>query len=204
MLSAPVKSARRISSLFNMKTNRDSTSSSTSSGSPKQMPSNTHLSVDHRRARSHSRPAVRHASSPQPHSTEARPTTSHGFDPDHLDLNSPLPPPPSLYAINQDLSDSGPPQQSHSRQGSRSASATRGPGARSRTPDPHSHQRRRSWMLGKSNSVVIDAPAVGDQYDLNAFDAWVAGLDQKIPYDLARLMQGEQVSCSLTSGLNGD
>lgn len=192
MLSAPVKSARRISSLFNMKTNRDSASSSTSSGSPKQMPSNTHLSVDHRRARSHSRPAVRHASSPQPHSTEARPTTSHGFDPDHLDLNSPLPPPPSLYAINQDLGDSGPSQRSHSR----SASATRGPGARSRTPDPHSHQRRRSWMPGKANSIVIDAPAVGDQHDLNAFDAWVAGLDQKIPYDLARLMQGEQVSCS--------
>ncbi|KUL85563.1 hypothetical protein ZTR_08033 [Talaromyces verruculosus] len=171
MLSAPVKSARRISSLFNMKTNRDSASSSTSSGSPKQMPSNTHLSVDHRRARSHSRPAVRHASSPQPHSTEARPTTSHGYDPDHLDLNSPLPPPPSF----------------------RSASATRGPGARSKTPDPHSHQRRRSWMPGKANSIVFDAPVASEQYDLNAFDAWVAGLDQKIPYDLARLMQGEQI-----------
>lgn len=192
MLSAPVKSARRISSLFNMKTNRDSASSSTSSGSPKQLPSSTHLSVDHRRARSHSRPAVRHASSPQPQSTEARPTTSHGFDPDHLDLNTPLPPPPSLYAINQDLGDSGPSQRSHSR----SASATRGAGARSRTPDPHSHQRRRSWMPGKSNSIVIDAPIASDQYDLNAFDAWVAGLDQKIPYDLTRLMQGEQVSCS--------
>jgi hypothetical protein len=59
-------------------------------------------------------------------------------------------------------------------------------------------------MLGKSNSIVVDAPVVGDQHELNAFDAWVAGLDQKIPYDLARLMQGEQVSCSLTSGLNGD
>lgn len=50
-------------------------------------------------------------------------------------------------------------------------------------------------MPGKANSVVVDAPVVGDQYDLNAFDAWVAGLDQKIPYDLARLIQGEQVSC---------
>jgi hypothetical protein len=51
-------------------------------------------------------------------------------------------------------------------------------------------------MPGKSNSIVIDAPFSGDQFDLNAFDAWVAGLDQKVPYDLARLMQGEQVSCS--------
>lgn len=41
---------------------------------------------------------------------------------------------------------------------------------------------------------MIDAPAASDQYDLNAFDAWVAGLDQKITYDLGRLMQGEQVS----------
>lgn len=51
-------------------------------------------------------------------------------------------------------------------------------------------------MPGKANSIVIDAPMASNQYDLNAFDAWVAGLDQKIPYDLARLMQGEQVSCS--------
>ncbi|OKL64363.1 hypothetical protein UA08_01086 [Talaromyces atroroseus] len=197
MLSAPAKSARRISSLFNMKTNRDSTSSSTSSGSPKQMPTNntsgsTHLSADHTRARSHSRPAVRHASSPQPHSTASRPTTSHGgaLEPDSLDLDAPLPPPPSLLDINQDLIEPGPSssQPSHSRQGSRSTSAT--PAARSRTPDTLASHRRRSWMPGKSNSVLLDGPDAGDQ---PLFDAWVAGLDQKIPYDIASLVRGEQI-----------
>lgn len=197
MLSAPVKSARRISSLFNMKSNRDSTSSSTSSGSPKQMPANSHLAVDHKRARSHSRPAVRHASSPQPHSTGTRPTTSYGgvHDPDHFDLNTPLPPPPSLTAINQDLNDSGPssPQSSsHSRQSSRDTSATRRPRSQSRVADTQGHNRRRSWMPGKTNSIFMDAPDAGDPSD--GINAWVAGLDQKIPYDLQPLLRGDQVS----------
>lgn len=193
MLSAPAKSARRISSLFNMKSNRDSTSSSTSSGSPKQSATNEYLSVDHRRARSHSRPAVRHASSPEPHSVASRPKTSYGV-PDDLDVNTPLQPPPSLLDINQDLNEPGPssPQQSRSRQGNRSTSAAP---ARSKTPDVQAHNRRRSWMPGKTSSVIFDSPDPSEESQNHGFDAWVAGLDQKIPYDLTPLVRGERVSC---------
>ncbi|KAH8698975.1 hypothetical protein BGW36DRAFT_358483 [Talaromyces proteolyticus] len=191
MLSAP-NTARRISSLFNLKTNRESAASSTSSGSPKQSP-DRYLAPDHRRARSHSRPAVRHASSPQPNigESEGRPRTSHGaIEP--LDLDTPLPPPPSLLSINQDLDDPGSQRGSHSRQGSRSSS----PGP-SKSFDPRSHNRRKSWMLGKG-SVSLPRPDTGiprleveDPY--SGVDAWIAGLEQKIPYELEALTRGDRV-----------
>lgn len=176
MLSAP-NTARRISSLFNLKGNRDSAASSTSSGSPKLSPDNR-LTADHRRARSQSRPAVRHASSPQPNSADARPRTSHGpIEP--FDLDAPLPPPPSLLTVNQDLDDPSSQRSSHSRQGSAS------------------HNRRRSWMPSRASmsiprqDMVATQPEPEDPH--HGFDAWIAGLEQKIPYDLEALTRGDQV-----------
>ncbi|CRG89399.1 hypothetical protein PISL3812_06435 [Talaromyces islandicus] len=175
MLSAP-NTARRISSLFNLKSNRDSAASSTSSGSPKLSPDNR-LTADHRRARSQSRPTVRHASSPQPNSADSRPRTSHGpIEP--LDLEAPLPPPPSLLTINQDLDEPGSQRTSHSRQGSAS------------------HNRRRSWMPGRASMSMPrqDMASQAEPEDAYpGFDAWIAGLEQKIPYDLEALTRGDQI-----------
>ncbi|KAL1962382.1 hypothetical protein VTN77DRAFT_9721 [Rasamsonia byssochlamydoides] len=178
MLSAPVKSARRISSLLNLGSNRDSRSLK-----PQQKDSPDLSAQPSGRARSSSRPA-RHASAPQPNSTESRPKTSSGpIDP--LDLNDPLPPPPSLLAVNKALSEGG-----DSRPGSRDSSPALAPPSRPGTPG-ESHPRlskRKSWMPGKLRS-----PSSMD-VRVHEYEAWVAGLDQKIPYDLGPLSRGEVIT----------
>lgn len=190
MLSAPVKSARRISSLLNLGSSSKQPSDQTTS--PDLPPQNTG------RARSSSRPA-RHASSPLPQSPASRPKTSSGpVEP--LDLND-LPPPPSLLAVNQALSDSG----SNSRPGSRGASGSRPSSSAGLTPHTLAPSfqpgtpgeragKRRSWMPGKSRSPSVEMRN-------HEYEAWVAGLDQKIPYDLGPLVRGEAVR-TLT-GLTG-
>ncbi|OQE46580.1 hypothetical protein PENCOP_c001G05498 [Penicillium coprophilum] len=179
MLSAPVKSAKRISSLFSLGS-KDRDSSSTVSS-----PVNSE-NIDGRR-RSSSKP-TRHVSTPNPvFSSEPRTM------PDSLDMES-LPPPPSLLAVNQDLANSAPSSpvgrpQSRGRDVSRPSSSA-GLAIPGSTPDsrPSTPSKRRSWMPGRSRASSIDKrptpmlPA-----------AWIAGLDQKVVYDLGPLSRGEQI-----------
>lgn len=187
MLSAPVKSAKRISSLFSLGSkDRDSHSSPTSSPVLK---SAENSSIDKRR-RSSSRP-TRHVSAPNG-AFGSEPRTM----PDNLDLES-LPPPPSLLAVNQDLANSVPSSptgrpQSRGRDMSRPSSSA-GLAIPGSNPDsrPSTPSKRRSWMPGRSRASSVDKrptpllPA-----------AWIAGLDQKVVYDLGPLSSGEQVCTS--------
>ncbi|KAJ6031990.1 hypothetical protein N7540_002722 [Penicillium herquei] len=192
MLSAPVKSAKRISSLFSLGSHKDHGSPAGSPGSPAFNPSD---GSNDRRRRSSSRP-TRHVSTPNAaFSSEPRTIPNAPLD---FDLES-LPPPPSLLAVNSDLASSAPSSpttgrpQSRGREMSRPASAVglAIPGA---TPDsrPSTPSKRRSWMPGmgaRSRAGSIDkrppAPSMPS--------AWIAGLDQKVPYDLGPLARGEQV-----------
>lgn len=191
MLSAPVKSARRISSLLTLGSNKDNPASDDSQRlSPHLAPQ------ERRRARSAS---TRHEPVPYIHAEGTRPTTSSG-PARPLDFNAPLPPPPSLLDVNQTLVDPSaltPPNQlrRQSRDGSSRPSSRRNssvgpspptvlhPSSRAGSPG---NERRRSWVSPKSRSTSIDARAMG-------FSAWVAGLEQKIPYDLGALTRGEPV-----------
>ncbi|KAJ5488127.1 hypothetical protein N7453_011581 [Penicillium expansum] len=184
MLSAPVKSAKRISSLFSLGSkDRDSHSSTVSS----PVLNSSENPIDKRR-QSSSKP-TRHVSTPNAvFSSEPRTM------PDNLDMES-LPPPPSLLAVNQDLANSTPSSpvgrpQSRGRDMSRPSSSAgltipgSTPDSRPSTPS----SKRRSWMPGRSRASSIDKrptpmlPA-----------AWIAGLDQKVVYDLGPLSRGEQV-----------
>jgi hypothetical protein len=206
MLSAPAKSARRISSLFNVRSSRDSgTLSASSSGSPNLHPDQQHMGSRQSRPRSSSRPAVRHASSPQPNSTESHLSTSHGpVEPLDLDHSTgPLQPPPSLLAVNNELHDDSSSRGRHGRTGSRSSSvprplssaglaaSIRGVSSRRTSPDS---QNRLSLMIGKPEDGSMGSPLA------HGYDAWVAGLDQKIPYDLEPLAQGETVRSNVFTG----
>ncbi|KAK4866450.1 hypothetical protein LT330_008382 [Penicillium expansum] len=184
MLSAPVKSAKRISSLFSLGSkDRDSHSSTVSS----PVLNSSENPIDKRR-QSSSKP-TRHVSTPNAvFSSEPRTM------PDNLDMES-LPPPPSLLAVNQDLANSTPSSpvgrpQSRGRDMSRPSSSAgltipgSTPDSRPSTPS----SKRRSWMPGRSRASSIDKrptpmlPA-----------AWIAGLDQKVVYDLGPLSRGEQI-----------
>lgn len=186
MLSAPVKSAKRISSLFSLGSNKDHGSSSPSpNGSP------DHIANDKPRSSSRS---ARHVSSPHVLSTESRPGPVSGPI-DDLDLNEPLPPPPSLLAVNQDLADSAR-NSSNGRPQSRGRPSTSGglapPGSRSdsRPGTPtDARNKRRSWMPGRSRASSVDTRQIMP----NTCSAWVAGLEQKVVYDLGPLVKGQQV-----------
>lgn len=192
MLSAPVKSAKRISSLFSLSSNRDAPTSPSSPRSPSlPRPSPDQIPQDRRR-RSSSRPA-RLSSAP------VIPNFSHPVSPgpvDGFDLDSPLPPPPSLLAVNQDLADhasnspDGRPQSRGRRMSSGRPSSSGGlavPGG----PDsrPGTPSKRRSWMPGRARASSVDVRPAQPQLP----SAWIAGLEHKILYDLGPLGRGEQV-----------
>ncbi|KAL1998124.1 hypothetical protein VTN02DRAFT_6820 [Thermoascus thermophilus] len=208
MLSAPAKSAKRISSLFSLGSAKDNGSSASPSASPRLKSVPDH--AGHDRTRSNSRTTRRHVSSPQVLSSETRPVQQQQQPPppqtpgalDDLDLNAPLPPPPSLLAVNQDLADTAgnaPDARPQSRGRSRPSSSAGGlapPGSapipRPGTPsDSNKASRRRSWMPGRSRASSVDHRAnhAGSQMP----SAWVAGLDQKVPYDIGPLLRGEPV-----------
>lgn len=187
MLSAPVKSAKRISSLFSL-SNKDQ-NSPVSPASP-NFPSD---GSQDRRRRSHSRP-TRHVSTPNPGS-EPRTIPSPM---ERFDLDS-LPPPPSLTSVNQDLASSAPNTpngrpSSRGRELARPASSG-GLAVPGSAPDsrPSTPSKRRSWMPGamgarsRASSVDMRRPPP------NLPAAWIAGLDQKVVYDLGPLSRGEQV-----------
>jgi hypothetical protein len=49
-------------------------------------------------------------------------------------------------------------------------------------------------MIGKPEDGSMGSPLA------HGYDAWVAGLDQKIPYDLEPLVRGEPVRSNLFTG----
>lgn len=202
MLSAPAKQAKRISSLFSLNSNKErgsNPSSPTGSpGFPRPSPDGTPAESNDRR---------RSSRSPQPGSSsyfdrpEPRRVASQGVLGD-VDLDGPLPPPPSLLAVNHDLADGDNRSQQgrsrsreRSRSGSRSASrpgSSRGLTVPGSAPDsrPSTPAKRRSWMPGKSRTSSRDWSA--DQPSAG----WIAGLDHKIHYDLEKLVRGDRVSCA--------
>lgn len=204
MLSAPVKSARRISSFFSSSSNNDDTTSVASKRQSPQRPHSSRLvraSPDrasnghfYNSSRNASQSSLRGRSPHDPHIRNPLPPEGR------FDLNSPLPPPPSLMDVNQDLaqdlakpvrasSPDGDPRR-HSRSASRpssSGSLSMSEPRRSRTPTSHVNKRK-SWMPGmqlRPESIIEQRPPVPS--------AWVAGLDQRVPYDLEPLSRGEQV-----------
>lgn len=186
MLSAPAKSARRISSLFALKS-RDSAAQS-DSPSPDLGPT-----VDHRRNGSSSHVSPRHVSSPAAHPSDIRPTAGLGNFPVPDDLSA-LPPPPPLVAINQDLADDG----AHNPQarGRRSLSLSRPSSLIGLLPSRPS-SRAGSPEAGKRGSLVSGKHAQPSASPMEARsanpDAWIAGLNEKVPYDLGPLVRGEPV-----------
>lgn len=199
MLSAPIKSAKRISSIFSLGSHKDHSSDTSSPTSSPRIPKNSpdHVPSDkfHHRHRQSSSRTTHSGSSPSVSDAhESRPGTLASIDP--LDLESPLPPPPSLLEVNQDLADtaaSSPDGRPQSRGRSRSGS---GGGGRSTSsaglsvndaPRPRTPSKRRSWIPGRTRSDSVDLKAVQTP------NAWIAGLDQKVVYDLEPLAKGEQV-----------
>lgn len=196
MLSAPVRSAKRISSLFSLGSNKDgSLSSSPNSPSfPKHSPDQYPQDVQ-QRPRSSSRPA-RLVSNPQSDYSDTRSIRTTGPI-DQFDLDEPLPPPPSLLAVNQDLANSannspdGRPQ-SRGRPSSAGGLFVPGTGPDSRPGTP---SKRRSWIPGRARASSVDARPQNTNTQMPS--AWIAGLDQKILYDVGPLIRGEQV-CRLS------
>ncbi|OJJ74336.1 hypothetical protein ASPBRDRAFT_52463 [Aspergillus brasiliensis CBS 101740] len=198
MLSAPVKSAKRISSLFSLGSNRDSSIPSSPASPNLPKPSSPDQLPQDARPRSASRP-IRAVSNPQSDYTDAR-TPVSPIPNDGFDLDEPLQPPPSLLAVNQDLANSAPnspdgrPQsRGRGRSGSRPSSAAglfvpgSGPDSRPGTPS----SKRRSWMPGRARASSVDPrPATTTTAGPNA---WIAGLEQKILYDLEPLARGDQI-----------
>ncbi|CBF88796.1 hypothetical protein AN0781.2 [Aspergillus nidulans FGSC A4] len=195
MLSAPVKSAKRISSLFSLGSHKDA-SSPTSPRSPSLSRPSPDQSSHDTRPRSSSRPARLSSAPAVPNFSHP----GHGASPSPMkdnfeDLDAPLPPPPSLYAVNSDLAEStsnspdGRPQSrgrrlSSSRPGSSGGLAVpSGPDSRPGTPS-----KRRSWMPGRARASSID---VRSSPQLPS--AWIAGLEHKILYDMGPLGRGEQI-----------
>lgn len=191
MLSAPVKSAKRISSLFSLGSNKDA-SNPPSPRSP-SMPKPAPDQVPHdSRPRSSSRPA-RIVSNPVPNFSQ--PLSPSTMNMDQFD-DSPLPPPPSLLTVNQDLADSAPnspdlrPQSRGRRLSSSRPSSSAGLGVPGSGTDsrPGTPSKRRSWMPGRARASSMD---VRSSPQLPS--AWIAGLEHKVPYDLGPLGRGEQV-----------
>ncbi|KAJ5578445.1 uncharacterized protein N7459_007409 [Penicillium hispanicum] len=195
MLSAPVKSAKRISSLFSLGSHKDNNSPSASPATSPGFGPSADTSQDRRR-RSHSRP-VRHVSTPNAVLSEPR-TVPNAGSMDDFDLES-LPPPPSLLAVNHDLASSAPSSPVDSRPRSRGREMSRpsssaGLAIPGSTPDsrPGTPSKRRSWMpgmVGRSRASSVDRRVPAQMLP----GAWIAGLDQKVVYDLGPLSRGEQI-----------
>jgi hypothetical protein len=122
---------------------------------------------------------------------------SAGLGPPTLDIMAamPLVPPPVISADGLPR-----PQSTHSsgqasREGSRSRPTTPNmltpfdnlPSSRPQTPTSAKVSKRRSWLPGKS-----EKGAAGQEQ--HESQAWIAGLKEHIPYNLAPLINGEKAS----------
>ncbi|KAF7717173.1 Uncharacterized protein PECH_004025 [Penicillium ucsense] len=189
MLSAPVKSAKRISSLFSLGSSKDhNPPSSPSLNSSAENPQG-------KRRRSSSRP-TRHVSTPAAVYSEPRTIPSASLS--DFDLKS-LPPPPSLLTLNQELATSPSSSPTDSRPRSRGRDSTRPPSSaglavpRSNPESrPDTPSKRKSWMPGmmaRSRAGSVDKRVPTPSLP----SAWIAGLDQKVLYDLEPLSRGGQI-----------
>ncbi|RAL05305.1 uncharacterized protein BO80DRAFT_440894 [Aspergillus ibericus CBS 121593] len=198
MLSAPVKSAKRISSLFSLGSNRDSSIPSSPASPNLPKPSPDQLPQD-ARPQSAARP-IRAVSNTHSDYNDAR-TPVSPIPNDGFDLDEPLQPPPSLLAVNQDLANSAsnspdgrPQSRGRGRSGSRPSSSAglfvpgTGPDSRPGTPS----SKRRSWMPGRARASSVDPRPNNNTAAGPA--AWIAGLEQKILYDLEPLARGDQIT----------
>ena len=194
MLSAPVKSAKRISSLFSLNSNADDLPLKNQHPSPPQRSQSANrlskASSSRASAHHHHHQHVSGSPSQSPLRHPVYSVASESVERFDL-LDGLLPPPPALTDVNQDLATSsfGP---SERRSGSRSRSASRPSSSgglsmsdqrRSRTPT----SMRRSWMPGWSRPESAVEPKTPVP------NAWIAGLDQKVPYDLEPLSRGDKV-----------
>lgn len=187
-MSVPtISSARRIFSLLSIGSHKDPTTSPESSSplaSPRLFqPSPKQLAVD-TKDQSNSLPHSPTVSSESHHHIRS---VSAGDD----DLNADLLPPPSLVTLN--VPPSSPDGRPQSQTGSRPSSSAGGTptGWRSLTcPGTPADERlvnRRSRIPSKSPTGSMDRRA-------NRPDAWIAGIEPIIPYDIHALAGGEQVS----------
>ena len=194
MLSAPMKSAKRISSLFSLSSNKDSDSQPPHSPVLTKPPPDQY-SRERRQSQTSSRLPPRHVSAPFDSSNRRSsmlppPTDNFDFD---------LPPPPPLSSVNQDLAESAPSSpdgrpQSRGRRLSLRPSSSGGLFVPGSGPDsrPSTPSKRRSWIPGRGRASSVDTRSMPNSPPpLPA--AWIAGLDQKVEYNLKPLARGEQV-----------
>jgi hypothetical protein len=194
-VSGPVKSARRIFSFLPIGSSKES---NPTTASPTDSPRSTRPSPDQaiRDESSRNIPlAPRHASSPPPSLSSDLHLKANADPVEDLRLDLPLLPPPSLATLNQDpagrMSDSsgsGPQSRRGSRPPSFAGVSTVGvrPPSRPGTPNESKASKRRSWMPTRSR-----APSVENKN--HEIEAWIAGVDPKIPYDLSLLAKSERV-----------
>lgn len=203
MLVPPqVKPGRRISSLLSLGSAKEALSSRSSSASnspntSKHSPSQG--SVDGGSGQKSKR-VLRHSASAHNLSSRAP----------QVDNDAPLPPPPSLVTVNQDLADSANNPSNNrptSAGGNRPASsgglrprsaASLKPrpgsmaGSRPGSPGTDRQSKRMSWLPGSKNtrgsSAEEEKPPMPTKNS-----AWVAGLPERYPYDLTPLINGERV-----------
>lgn len=205
MLAAPAKSAKRLSSLFSLGSNRDAeeknertssvsqpTSRRSSAGKPPVHPNHPPPN-----------PPLRHAASQQHLSTPGA-----GYAPRNVSaplpreplrddpLLPPLLPPPSLSTINADVADnSGDSGRKRQSWGGipKLTSALSRPSSRAGPPQEtgnqgSSHGRGLSWVPSKSRGGSVDSTVPQSK-----MRAWIAGIEAEVPYDLAPLLGGEKV-----------
>lgn len=186
-----VKPGKRISSLLSIGSAKEATSSRSSSGSTspnpqKHSPSQGSVDGGARKPR-----VLRHSVSAHNLSSRTPP----------VDNDAPLLPPPSLVSVNQDLADTANnPSGNRPRSAGGSRPTSSGglrprsrPQSRAGTPGAEAKQNNRmSWFLGgkpnrrnSSEDAKLRKPA--------KHSAWVAGLPERYPYDLAPLVNGEKV-----------
>lgn len=204
-----MKSAKRISSLFSLGSKDHHSSQQQKQQKQQKQQQPPHLArPPPEQAPAEQSPGIqpRHVSSPAFRTSPIDPTRTGSVTPgsiDQFDLDSPLPPPPSLLEVNQDLANStpgSPDSRPRSRSRAQSGSRPSSPGGlsvrdQSRPGTPTSH-RRKSWMPGWPRPGSVDVKPASPTLSAGAPAAWIAGLEQKVVYDLDLLSRGEQV-CEL-------
>ena len=206
MLGVQTKSAgRRISSLFSLGSNKDSSNNSIVSsptGSPRPTTSqkSSPEQTPYDRLSKPVRP-MRHVASAQnlsPNfSKPLSPTNSSSTNLADPGLDVPLRPPPSLASLHGDMDSNGssgsrPSSRGGSRPSSSGGLAPPGGAPRPRPTTPSDGKKRRSWMPGRASRIVSMGGPSPDLPD-HGVNAWVAGLNEIIPYGTGPLVSGGMV-----------
>lgn len=212
MLSIPVKSAKRLSSLFSLGSSKDNSdqdvqvsrqSALQKAPPPHETPVRDQRQLHPQQNKTSTGRSLRHATSAQHLSAN-----SLGVLPSNRNVSAPLPaqepandndgillPPPPLNTLNADLSDSTSERRMSWSGGlSNMATGFSRPASRSGlfsavNTDPKS-SKGRSWLPGKGRLSSVDL----NQRE-PSMRAWIAGRD--IEYDINPLLNGEKVSFDL-------